>query len=281
MRRFSTVVTALLAGVLLLLASGCSKLRARDQLNKGIASFRNARYNEAVDHFKQSIALDPTYVNAHLYLATSYMIQWIPGAESPENLEYVNKARQEFLNVLQQDPNNTNALAYLANMAYNQAQSLPEDQKLAKFDEAADWDKKLLKIDPQNKEAYYYLGVIAYNKFHPALMLAEVNLHMKPEDPGPLKDKTVKEDLKTKYSAIIDDGIANLQKALDIDKEYDDAMAYMNLLVRERAYLLDDSDEYKKQIAVADNWLQKALDTKKMKAARQPKTPGGIVQDSN
>jgi tetratricopeptide (TPR) repeat protein len=281
MRRFSIVASALLAGVLLLLTSGCSKLRARDQLNKGITSFRNARYSEAVDHFKQSIALDPTYLNAHLYLATSYMIQWIPGAESPENLEYVNKARQEFLNVLQQDPNNTNALAYLANMAYNQAQSLPEDQKLAKFDEAANWDKKLLQIDPQNKEAYYYLGVIAYNKFHPALMLAEVNLHMKPEDPGPLKDKKVKEDLKAKYSTIIDDGISNLQKALDIDKEYDDAMAYMNLLVRERAYLLDDPDEYKKQIAVADNWLQKALDTKKMKAARQPKTPGGIVADTN
>ena len=103
---------------------------------------------------------------------------------------------------------------------------------------------------------------------------------MKPEDPGPLKDKKVKDELKAKYAAIIDDGIANLQKALDIDKEYDDAMAYMNLLIRERADLVDNPDDYKKQIEVADSWVQKALDTKKMKASRQP-TTGGIVQDSS
>ena len=36
---------------------------------------------------------------------------------------------------------------------------------------------------------------------------------------------------------IIDEGMADLQKALDIDKEYDDAMAYMNLLIREKADL--------------------------------------------
>ena len=68
-------------------------------------------------------------------------------------------------------------------------------------------------------------------------MTARANLRMKPEDPGPIKDKKVKEELQAQYSAIIDDGIANLQKALDIDKEYDDAMAYMNLLIRERADL--------------------------------------------
>jgi len=78
---------------------------------------------------------------------------------------------------------------------------------------------------------------------------------------------------------MVDDGIGNLQKALDLDKEYDDAMAYMNLLIRERADLVESPDEYKKQIEVADSWVQKALDTKKLKASRTPAT-GGIVQDS-
>ena len=39
-----------------------------------------------------------------------------------------------------------------------------------------------------------------------------------------------------------------LEKALEIDPEYDDAMAYMNLLIRERADLADTPDEYKKEI---------------------------------
>jgi lysyl-tRNA synthetase class I len=58
-------------------------------------------------------------------------------------------------------------------------------------------------------------------------------------------------------------------------------MAYMNLLIRERADLADSAEDYKKQIEVADNWLQKALDTKKVKAERnEKKNSGGIIQES-
>jgi tetratricopeptide (TPR) repeat protein len=271
---------AALVGVALLAGTGCDKLRARDHLNQGVASYKNAKYGEAVEHFKQAIALDPDFPSARLYLATAYMVQWIPGAESPENLQFATKAKEEFDKVLARDPNDKVALASLANLSYQQAQSLPLDQKLAKLDEAADWNHKLIQTDPQNKEAFYSLGVIAYSKWYPALMTERANLRMKPDDPGPIKDKKIKEALKTKYSGVVDEGIQNLQKAIDIDKEYDDAMAYMNLLIRERADLVDSSDEYKKQIEVADGWLQKALDTKKIKAARQPANAGGIVNDA-
>ena len=46
------------------------------------------------------------------------MVQWIPGAESPENLQFASKAKDEFLKVLEKDPNNTTALASLASLAY-------------------------------------------------------------------------------------------------------------------------------------------------------------------
>ena len=271
---------AALCAALVLLGTGCEKLQSRDHINQGIAAFKNAKYGDAVEHFKQASALDPTNNNAQLYLATAYMVQWIPGAESPENMEFATRAREEFMKVLQKDPNEKTALAYLASLAYNQASSLPQDQKMAKYDEAVDWNKKLLAVDPQNKEAYYSLAVIDYYRFHPALMLAEVDLHMRPEDPGPLKDKKVREALISKYSSVLDDGIANLNKALEIDKEYDDAMAYLNLLVRERAKLLDSKDDYAKQEQIANDWLDKAMATRKEKAAKaSKKAGGGIVQD--
>ena len=47
-------------------------------------------------------------------------------------------------------------------------------------------------------------------------------------------------------------------------------MAYLNLLIRERADLAADAEQYKKDIEVADNWVQKALETRKIKAARMP-----------
>jgi len=269
----------LLAIVLILFASGCDKLKSRDHLNQGVGAFKSARYGDAVEHFKQAIALDPENPNARLYLATAYMSQWIPGAESPENIEFAKKAKEEFMEVLKKDPNEKTALASLGSLAYNQAQSLSPEQKQEKFDEAAQWNRKLIEVDSKNKEAYYMLGVITWAKWYPALMTARANLRMRPEDPGPIKDKKVKQELRDKYAAMVDEGIQDLQKALDVDKEYDDAMAYMNLLVRERADLVDSEAEYKKQIEVADSWVQKALDTKKLKAARQP-TTGGIVQET-
>jgi len=280
MRKISSVSVGILTGILILGAAGCDKLKSRDDINKGIGEFKNAKYANAVELFKEAAALDPTNPNARLYLATSYMSQWIPGAESPENLQFAAMAKEEFNKVLEKDPNNTTALASLASIAFNQAGPLAPDKKLEKLDEAEKWNKRLIEADPKNKEAYYTIGgPIVWAKWYPALMTARAGLHMKPEDPGPIKDKKIKEELRAKYSAMVDEGIANLQKALDIDKDYDDAMAYMNLLIRERADLLDSPDEYKKQIEIADGWVQKNLDTKKAKAARTP-TTGGIVQDT-
>jgi hypothetical protein len=55
----------------------------------------------------------------------------------------------------------------------------------------------------------------------------------------------------------------------------------MNLLIRERADLADNEDDYKKDIATADTWVQKALDTKKMKAAKAAsQAGGGIIQET-
>ena len=111
---------ALLGALLLLLAfsSGCSKLRARDQLNKGVAAFRAAQFQTAIVHFKNAVALDPTLLNARLYLATAYFNQYIPSGESPENLKIAHQAIDAYEDVLKADPNNSNAIASIAQIYY-------------------------------------------------------------------------------------------------------------------------------------------------------------------
>jgi tetratricopeptide (TPR) repeat protein len=268
-----------LAGLVMLLGTGCDKLKSRDSLNKGVQAYKNAKYQEAIDKFKTAIALDPSNPNARLYLATAYMTQWIPGAESPENKQLADEAKKEFQAVLEKDPNDKVALASLASLAYNQSGSMSGEAKDKMLNEAKDWNHKLIQADPKNKEAYYSLGVIAWSKWYPALGKARAELGMKPEDPGPIKDKKVREQLKTEYSSTIDEGVQNLNKALEVDPEYDDAMAYLNLLIRERADLADSPEQYKTEVKTADDWVQKALDTKKKKAARQPGNVG-ITQES-
>ena len=267
MKRKLIVVLAVAA--LAVLATGCQKLKARDQLNKGVQAFKNAQYAVAVEHFKTAVELDPDFPTARLYLATAYVNQYIPGAESPENIQLAKAAYDEFSKVLEKEPKNGVALASIASLYLNQK----------KWDESKQWYEKLVAAEPNNKEAYYSLGFISWSKWYPIYGGARAKLGMKPEDPGPIKDKKVKEELKAQNLPGVNEGLANLQKALQLDPEYDDAMAYVNLLTRERADLLDSSEEYKKEIEVADNWIQKALAAKKAKAERKP-AGGGITTEA-
>jgi tetratricopeptide (TPR) repeat protein len=269
-------------GLLVLFSSGCDKLKSRDRINKGIQSYKAAKYPDAVEFFKEAVALDPSNVTGRLYLATSYMSQYIPGATSPDNLELAKEAKAEFTKVLEVHPNDTTALASLASLAYQEAQGMPDlDQKLKMLDESKEWYLKLIAADPQNKEGFYSLAVIDWVKWYAAWMRARADLGMKPEEPGPFKDKKVKAELAEKYAPLVDDGIKNLDKALEIDKDYDDAMAYKNLLILEKAYLDDTPDQYKADVEKADAWVQKALETKKAKAQKEAqKAAGGITTDT-
>ena len=281
MRRLP-LTAAILAGMMALLGTGCDYLAARDHLNKGVALTKTAKFADAAEHFKQAMALDPEWDVPRLYLAISYMSQWIPGAESPENMEFAQKAREGFLKVLETSPNDTTALASMASMAFSEATSqvLTPEQKNAKLDESAEWHKKHIAVKP-DAEHYYSLAVIGYTKWVPAWLAARQSLKMRQDDPGPIKDKKVRDELKEKYGAILDQGIADLQKSLELDPEYENSMAYMNLLIREKADLFEDKAEYDKATAEADDWLQKYLATKKIKAERLAKSANsGIVQDA-
>src|SRR3974377_5615 len=103
-------------GVLLLavVSGGCgnmiNRLKARDQLNKGVNSFRNAQFQTAIDHFQQAVTLDPQLVNERLYLAMSYFQQYVPGGDSPENIKMGTTAVKSFEDVLKMDSRNTTAL---------------------------------------------------------------------------------------------------------------------------------------------------------------------------
>jgi Tfp pilus assembly protein PilF len=267
-RKWTNLLAVLVLCAAVVGSTGCDRLRARDNLNKGVQAYRNAKYADAVELFKKAVDLDPNWPNARVYLATAYMMQYIPGADSPENVQMAKAAQDQFLQVLQQEPKNTIALASMASLYFNQK----------KFDEAREWNQKLVAVDPNNKEAHYTLGVIAWTRAFQSDAEARAKLGMKPEDPGPLKDKKVREELKAKNWAMIEDGMQNLTKALEIDKEYDDAMAYVNLLYRQKADLEDTSEAYKADIAMADDFVQKTLETKKTKAARAPMS-GGITAD--
>jgi tetratricopeptide (TPR) repeat protein len=267
-RNFRTLSILGALALVALLSSGCNKLKARDNLNKGVNAFKAGQYNQAADAFKTAIDLDPDLPSARLYLATAYMTQYVPGSEAPDNKRNADSALKQFQVALDSnldDKNKLLAMQSLANLHY----------QMKDFPKAEDWNKKVIAADPKNKEAYYTLGVIAWTQFVPSWREARSLQGMKPEDPGPLKDPKTKKDpdtkaeLKAKYWQPLTDGIEDEKKALQIDPEYENAMAYMNLLLRYRADLLDTKEQYTADAKEADEWVQKALETTKKKAAKK------------
>ncbi len=271
MRQKSKLLGAGLGATLLLCSTGCAKLQSRDEMNKGVQSYKANKYPDAVQHFKEAVQLDPGNQNAQLYLATSYMTQWVPGAESPDNKKNYDAAKQEFDNILKKEPSNSLALASMASMAYNSAQSGTPEQKAAALEEAKRWNQRRIEVDPKDPEAYYYLGVINWAESFPPIRDARIAGKMTANDPGPIKDAKAREELKGKYGTQINQGIEELDKCLARDKENEDAMSYMNLLYRSKANLEDNPDAAKADIAQAEKFFNQSLDTKKMKALRPAK----------
>ena len=177
--------------------------------------------------------------------------------------------------MLDADPKNATAIESIGSLYYLESQGTAKlEDKLARLENARQWYQRLTEVDPNRKEAFYTLGVIAWAEWYADWNSARSKAGMKPDAPGPLKDKKAREELKAKHGQRIESGIASLKRALEIDKEYDDAMAYLNLLYRERADLAESSEGYKRDVEVADDWMQKALDTRKLKAERLPKNMG-------
>ncbi len=267
----SKLMTLAFGAGLVVLSTGCEKLQSRDHMNKGVQSYKANKYADAVKHFQEAVQLDPTNENAQLYLATSYMTQWVPGVDSPDNKKNYNAAKQEFETILKKEPSNSLALASLASMAYNSATAGSPDQKAAAFDEARKWNQRRIEADPKEAEAYYYLGVINWNIAFPAIQTVRVEQKMSPNDPGPIKDPKVRQQMQAKYQGMINDGLEDLKKSLAIDKENEDAMSYMNLLLRKKADLENSPEAAKADIAQAEDWSNKSVDMKRIKAARPAK----------
>jgi tetratricopeptide (TPR) repeat protein len=245
--------------VLAIVASGCGTLRAlkaRDQLNKGVAAYRNAQFQTAIEHFKNAVQLDPSLLNARLYLATAYAQQYIPNGDSEANTNTGNQAIQSFEDVLNLDPKNTTALASIAQIYYN----------MKDFDKAKQFQRRRMEVEPNNPEPYYWIGVINWAMCfqEDGTVRKDLNLTM-PNKNGvlpPLPEK-YRGQLEEKNSKLIDEGLEALNKSLELKPNSFDTMAYLNLLYRQKADIDKSKDAREADLKMADDWQQKAMQLRK------------------
>jgi tetratricopeptide (TPR) repeat protein len=265
-----------LAAVALALFSsvGCNKLRARDHLNKGVKAYKDSHYEQAIDHFQQAVQLDPGLITARLYLATTFVSQYIPGVDSPDNVRMAQQAIDEFQKVLDANPpreQKVNSAKGIASLYYG----------MKKFDEAKKYNRMVSDLDPNDPDPYYSIGVIDWATCYQPRMEERAKLGMKPEEnlnPKNKDQKQVCEELKTKNTPAIQEGIDSLNKAIQLRPDYDDAMAYLNLMYREKGDVeCDDLAARAEDLKTADRWVDETLRVKKAKADKAAQSAGGGI----
>ncbi len=224
----------------------------------GTRAYQAAKYPDAVACFSQAAKLDPNSIPARLAYGYALMQQYVPNDHSPANQDIAISARQRFVDVLDLDPKNTDAIASIARLAFQQQN----------FDDARLWYGKLADAEPKNAEPWYMLGVTGWAETNVSLTEARETLGMKPDDPGPIKDAPVREEKRRVNWDRIAKAIDDLNHALTIDPNYDDAMAYLNLVYRQRADLQGDV-AYKVDTETAEGWKNKAIALKQRKIGRR------------
>jgi tetratricopeptide (TPR) repeat protein len=222
------------------------------------------KYREAADAFERAAALKPDDASFHNALGNAY-----------QSLSDNNRAEVEFKRALQLDPGSTTALDSLISLSY----------ALHKIEDSRERIAQFLSMHPRYGRAHYWAGVLAEADFHADLMATRAAANVKLDEPGPLPATRAKAELIQKYATAVDQGIAHLRRAIDLDPQFDDAMASLSAFMREQAELRDTLDQYRREAAVADGWLQRSLDTRKQNASipghPQRIRVGGGVQLAN
>ena len=264
-------VTAGLMALLLLSATGCKRLRANDQINKGVAAFKNSKPEVAIDHFQRAVEIDPDNPNPRLYLATTYASQVVPGLDSPENKKSAQEALDIFHDILSKEPNNINALRQIASLERN----------IGHQDVSKEYELKVIAQDPTDAEAVESIGGA---DFYQSFKNAVNALHaegLEDKGDGNLKlSKAGCAKLVTINQPVVSEGIQYLKKATQINPNYEEAYTYLSLLSRRKADLeCGNIPAIKQDLADADMYAQKSMGARKeIEREKEAKSTGVAAQ---
>jgi len=285
---FARGALALLLGAPLLVG-GCNQVRGRRLIQKGNQLFHDGQYPEAITTFRQAEGYLPDAWQLWLNEGTTCRQMMVPGAKTPENEAAVKCALDAFTRLRALRPEDQRGPALyvqtlfdaerydvLARMYRERAERNPGDEEAVNgliqvyarwgghLDDALLWYQKKADLKAQDPEAQYAVGVYVWQQlfakgggadkagYDPRIPPGQ----KKPAAPAPA---FAGEDLVGQQRVdLADTGIKYLERAVQLRPAYSEAMAYLNLLYRQRSYaLFDQPTEWQKSVDKALQWRDK------------------------
>ena len=224
-------------------------------LARGVEAYQKRRFDEAVEHFENAVAIDPGSVQANLALGatrfTFYMRDSFPpppdfSAGEPFSDEW--EAFRERQKVIRAEQNSTNwpmaekslrranqldpqdklVIEYLCALYFSWKDLL--DEQKDRMDEAKKWLERLAELDPENKYANCYCGMILSGKARKLLP----NYGRLPPVPEP--DLA---SVRAKAGPLLEEAHLHLARALALHGEQTGAARFLEDVTSMQTYLAD------------------------------------------
>ncbi len=224
-------------------------------MQRGEEALAAHRSDDAAFLFRNAVSLNPESAEAHLQLAASLIdgtprIFILPDAVQERDIAArLEEAAREDKYALQLSPNNADALVGLAQATYRLAVVYRKFSGSTGFAEAKDLLEKAIAADPNNFQAHYALAQMIRGQFLSAL----------PEAHTASPSGEARDHLRLTYGSLIDEGIEEAQKAVDLNPSSSAAAHEMSGLLRARSRLDESPEQSDADLQLSKDWQEKAM----------------------
>src|SRR5258708_2396507 len=255
--KLSQTRIAIVLAILVATSSGCgviNRIRAKNQLNEAARAYREAKFEEAEQHSRRALELDPTNKSAPLFIARIVHREYRPGINTPENIAKAHAAIAEYKKLLQNDPKNEEAYKAIASLLGaikdEQAQRAWIQQRAN--DTSADADKR--------SEAYVVLASKDWHCSNEITDLPNNKITTVTNNKATVSYKKPKEDKDFQAAkTCMTRGLEEIENAIKYDPNSESAWSYKTNLLLEASKLaeMDGKMDQKAQLDKQQEAAQK------------------------
>lgn len=241
-------------------AVSCRQIQSRMKIKDANAAYHAEDYETALKLYQDALALGGKFPELYRSIGYSYIGLYKPGVDEPQNAQYADLAIQNLQKYLQIRPEDTAVEEVMVNLFLNanrtsqaiqwfeaKLEENPEDVSMMKslvnlvakqgnFEKTMELWERIAQLENDKAESHYTYGVVLYEKVS--------------KDPPADREETLR---------LIQRGQEALGHAIELRKEYFDALVYMNLLYREQAKLAESEEEQQELFAKADEYRNEAI----------------------
>ena len=269
--------TAILA-LFVVASAGCTvvnKIRAKSELNDAAQSYRDGHIEEAEQHAKRALYLDPDNPTAPIFVARIIHQQYKQGVDTPDNIAKAKEAIEAYKQVLQKDPTNEEAFKAISVLyAFTKDEQNLRDWIMKRANDASMSNEK-------RADAY---AILSGKDWDCSFRITELPEVKQTDSSGGSPKVTYKKPKEQKdfdkIQRCVVQGLQEAETAIKLDAKNESAWVYKTNLLIEAARIADMNGEADKKAQFqrqADTARQKATalseERRKKEEAAQAATP--------